>query len=181
MKILARICSVLALFISVAAILVAGVFTIPKFFGIMPYIVESGSMEPMIHTGAVAFIDTHDRNIAIGDVITYQLGTEEAPKYVTHRVVREEPDGFVTQGDANDVEDANHITENQIVGTYRFSIPYAGRLFAQKSKITFVMVFWVVLVNAMSIIVSALARSSEEKESTDADDDESPREQQEDE
>lgn len=161
MKIFAKVFSAIALLISIAAILIAGIFTVPKFFGIMPYIVESGSMEPVIHTGAVAFIDTHDRDVAVGDVITYKIGAEDASKFVTHRVIREDPDGLVTQGDANDVEDANHVTEGQIVGTYRFSIPRAGRLFAQKSKITLIMVLWVVLMNLMSFVISWIADTSE--------------------
>ena len=164
MRIFAKICSAIALFVSIAAILIAGIFTIPKFFGVMPYIVESGSMEPVIHTGAVAFIDTHDRNVSVGDVITYKIGGEDTSKFVTHRVIREEPDGLVTQGDANDVEDANHVSESQVIGTYRFSIPYAGRLFAQKSKITLVMVFWVVLMNLMSLVISWLANASKNEE-----------------
>lgn len=164
MKLLSKIFYSLGLIVSVVVILVAAAFIVPKFVGIMPYIVESGSMEPQIHTGAVAFIDTHDKDVAVGDVVTYKIGEAGSEKYVTHRIVKESPDGYVTKGDANEVEDANCVKQEQIVGTYRYSIPYAGRLFAQKSKVTFVAVFWVILLNAMSMIINALAGKAEEEE-----------------
>lgn len=164
MKLLSKIFSLLGLTVSVIVLIVATAFIAPKFVGIMPYIVKSGSMEPQIHTGAVAFIDTHEKNVAVGDVITYKIGNAGSEKYVTHRIVGEKPDGYVTKGDANEVEDANCVKQEQIVGTYRYSIPHAGRLFAQKSKVTFVAIFWVILLNAMSMIVSAMAGKAEEEE-----------------
>ena len=97
-------------------------------------------------------------------MITYKIGEAGSEKYVTHRIVGDGPDGYITKGDANEVEDANSVKQEQIVGTYRYSIPYAGRLFAQKSKVTFVAVFWVVLLNAMSMIINALAGKAEEEE-----------------
>jgi len=163
-KLLSKIFSLLGLTVSVIVLIVAAAFIAPKFVGIMPYIVKSGSMEPQIHTGAVAFIDTHEKNVAVGDVITYKIGEAGSEKYVTHRIVGEKPDGYVTKGDANEVEDANCVKQEQIVGTYRYSIPHAGRLFAQKSKVTFVAIFWVILLNAMSMIVSAMAGKAEEEE-----------------
>lgn len=164
MKLLSKIFSLLGSTVSVIVLIVAAAFIVPKFVGIMPYIVESGSMEPQIHTGAVAFIDTHDKNVAVGDVITYKIGDAGSEKYVTHRIVGEKPDGYVTKGDANEVEDANCVKQEQIVGTYRYSIPHAGRLFAQKSKVTFVAIFWVILLNAMSMIVNAMTGEAEEEE-----------------
>lgn len=164
MKLLSKIFSLLGLTVSVIVLIVAAAFIAPKFVGIMPYIVKSGSMEPQIHTGAVAFIDTRDKNVAVGDVITYKIGEAGSEKYVTHRIVGEKPDGYVTKGDANEVEDANCVKQEQIVGTYRYSIPHAGRLFAQESKVTLVAIFWVILLNAMSMIVSAMAGKAEEEE-----------------
>ena len=164
MKLLSKIFSLLGLTVSVIVLIVAAAFIAPKFVGIMPYIVKSGSMEPQIHTGAVAFIDTRDKNVAVGDVITYKIGEAGSEKYVTHRIVGEKPDGYVTKGDANEVEDANCVKQEQIVGTFRYSIPHAGRLFAQKSKVTLVAIFWVILLNAMSMIVSAMAGKAEEEE-----------------
>ena len=116
MKLLSKIFSLLGLTVSVIVLIVAAAFIAPKFVGIMPYIVKSGSMEPQIHTGAVAFIDTRDKNVAVGDVITYKIGEAGSEKYVTHRIVGEKPDGYVTKGDANEVEDANCVKQGRSLG-----------------------------------------------------------------
>ena len=57
--------------------LVASVFVVPKLFGINPYVVLSGSMEPQIHTGAIAFVNTKDTAVKVGDVVTYRLANDE--------------------------------------------------------------------------------------------------------
>lgn len=63
-------------------IVIAAIFILPKAAGFTPYIVESGSMEPTIHTGAIAFINTKDRDVAAGDVVTYRIGTEEKTNWL---------------------------------------------------------------------------------------------------
>ena len=78
-------------------IVIAAIFILPKAAGFTPYIVESGSMEPTIHTGAIAFINTKDRDVAVGDVVTYRIGTEEKNKLVTHRIIREDGGVFITK------------------------------------------------------------------------------------
>ena len=47
----------------------------------------------------------------IGDVVTYTRDNY----YVTHRIIREDQDGVVTKGDANNTED-DEISKNSIVG-----------------------------------------------------------------
>lgn len=49
----------IVLILTVVIALVASVFVVPKLFGINPYVVLSGSMEPQIHTGAIAFVNTN--------------------------------------------------------------------------------------------------------------------------
>lgn len=59
--------------LTVLVILAASVFYIPRLARIQPYIVLSGSMEPAIPIGAVAFIDTKDTSVSVGDIVTYRL------------------------------------------------------------------------------------------------------------
>lgn len=94
-------------------------------FGIRPYITMSGSMEPAIHTGSVCFIDTDYRydDVVVGDVIAYQTANGDR---VTHRVIEVTSDGFVTQGDANDVSDGISTIRENFCGKNLFSIPYVG-------------------------------------------------------
>ena len=72
----------IVLILTVVIALVASVFVVPKLFGINPYVVLSGSMEPQIHTGAIAFVNTKDTAVKVGDVVTYRLANDEL---VTHR------------------------------------------------------------------------------------------------
>lgn len=64
----------IVLILTVVIALVASVFVVPKLFGINPYVVLSGSMEPQIHTGAIAFVNTKDTAVKVGDVVTYRPG-----------------------------------------------------------------------------------------------------------
>ena len=77
------------------------VLLIPGLFGIRPYVVYSGSMEPEIPTGAVVFTKEGEFSPKKGDIITFHNGDT----VVTHRVVKKEKDIFITKGDANKTED----------------------------------------------------------------------------
>ena len=135
-------------------IVIAAIFILPKAAGFTPYIVESGSMEPTIHTGAIAFINTKDRDVAVGDVVTYRIGTEEKNKLVTHRI-REDGGVFITKGDANDVEDMSSVSQEQIVGTYAYSIPKVGFVMAKLGhKQLGVIAAWIILLNLCSLIMT---------------------------
>lgn len=60
------------------------VLLIPGLFGIRPYVVYSGSMEPEIPTGAVVFTKEGEFSPKKGDIITFHNGDT----VVTHRVVK---------------------------------------------------------------------------------------------
>ena len=75
--------------LTVSVIILSAVFVIPRYFGVVPYIVRSGSMEPVIHTGSVAFINQGDKEVRPGDIVTYRLtGPSGSDTLVTHRVIR---------------------------------------------------------------------------------------------
>ena len=77
-------------------LMMALVLLIPGLFGIRPYVVYSGSMEPEIPTGAVVFTKEGEFSPKKGDIITFHNGDT----VVTHRVVKKEKDIFITKGDA---------------------------------------------------------------------------------
>ena len=89
-------------------LVMALVLLIPGLFGIRPYVVYSGSMEPEIPTGAVVFTKEGEFSPKKGDIITFHNGDT----VVTHRVVKKEKDIFITKGDAN--------------GRVVFHLPYLG-------------------------------------------------------
>ena len=123
----------------VTCTLAAGVLlVVPRAFGYRPYVVLSGSMEPNIHTGAVAYIDTKDTDLAPGDVAAFY---ESNGAVVTHRIVSgNETGGYTTKGDANDVEDMNIVPQENIIGTYKWSIPNLGYLISSLSAKTVTLV-----------------------------------------
>ena len=93
------------------------------FPGAGSYAVTTGSMTPTIDRGSMIYTyDTGDYEA--GDVVTFARESE----IVTHRIVGERDDGFVTKGDANENADSWTIPANQIRGTVLFSIPLYGFL-----------------------------------------------------
>ena len=67
-------------------LVMALVLLIPGLFGIRPYVVYSGSMEPEIPTGAVVFTKEGEFSPKKGDIITFHNGDT----VVTHRVVKKD-------------------------------------------------------------------------------------------
>ena len=122
-KITKLILNIITTVIIVVGILFIGLFC----FGIQPYVVESGSMQPTIQTGSVCFI--HKRanydNMKVGDIIAFKLDTGS---YATHRINSISEEGFVTKGDANKVVDNVVTTKNNFIGKNIFSIPKVGFL-----------------------------------------------------
>ena len=97
-------------------------------FGFTPLKVLSGSMEPAIKTGDLIIIkDIDESNIKTGDVITFKTDSDT---FVTHRVIGVSNENgkprFKTKGDANNVEDEDLISGNDVVGKYIFRIPRFG-------------------------------------------------------
>ena len=124
MRIIRKAVSIITIAFTAAVILCACIFCVPRLFGYTPYVVLSGSMEPVIHTGSVAFVNTRDTDAVPNDVVAYNLdGT-----IVLHRIISETTEGFITMGDANEAPDANPVEKQQVVGTFAFSIPAAGYL-----------------------------------------------------
>lgn len=134
-------------------------FVIPSLLGYKPRVVKSGSMEPEIMTGAIAYNDTHAKveDVKVGDIIVYQI--EES--YVTHRVVAINDDNtFTTKGDANQTEDLAPVKYDWFRGKTAFTIPYAGYILdIFQTKIG---VFTLILVTGLNIIYFIF--SDDEKE-----------------
>ena len=120
--------TLLVLVLALAAALV-GV----RLFGIEPYTVLSGSMEPTYPVGSLIYVRDVDANdLQVGDPITYVI---EGGTVVTHRIVGIIPDygedgspGFKTKGDHNQVEDGTPVNGKNVLGKPIFHIPVLGYL-----------------------------------------------------
>ena len=64
----------------------AFILLFPGLFGIRPYVVYSGSMEPEIQTGAVVFTKVEKLSPEKGDIITFRNGDT----VITHRVIKKQ-------------------------------------------------------------------------------------------
>jgi signal peptidase len=104
-----------------------------RIFGLTPYVVLSGSMEPNIPTGSVIYVAKAGiRDLEIGDPITYHLND----LVVTHRIVdiivdEDNPTSvsYKVKGDANNVVDGTPIPFENVIGEEIFHIPYLGFAF----------------------------------------------------
>ncbi len=98
---------------------------VPRLFGVTPYVVLSGSMEPTYHVGSLIFVDEDFDKIEVNDSITFYMN---ANTLVTHRVIEidEENMLYTTKGDANNTPDFKPVAFNNIVGVPMFTIPYLG-------------------------------------------------------
>lgn len=104
----------------------------PAVLGVTPMVVLSGSMsgeaDGHIEVGDLVFVGKAEpAELKTGDVIAFM----EGEVVVTHRIVKIETgeDGelqFITKGDANNAIDLRPVTEEQLVGIYRFRIPKVG-------------------------------------------------------
>jgi signal peptidase len=111
--------------------LAAAVIVVPAVAGATPLTVLTSSMEPKLPPGTLVVIKpVEPREVAIGDVITYQLRSGEAT-VVTHRVISVSQTAggeysFITQGDNSAQPDPEPIREVQLRGKLWYSVPYIG-------------------------------------------------------
>jgi len=102
---------------------------VPDFFGIKPFVVVTGSMEPAIYGGDLVITKTVDPSkLKPNDIISFKDGNS----VITHRIKElTEKDGepaFITQGDANNAADENPVAYSQVEGIHLFKIGRLGNL-----------------------------------------------------
>lgn len=120
--------------IVVSLCLYFSVFKIPGNFKLL--VVQSGSMEPAIKTGSVILIQKQDTYFN-GDIISFTTSGKDS---TTHRIVRNQiingKEFFTTKGDANQGEDREIVSVDQVLGKTKIIIPYLGYLisFAKTQK-----------------------------------------------
>lgn len=128
---LKKILNYLTTIIVVVVVILASLLVGVRIFGLQPFVVLSGSMEPEYHVGSLIYVKSVDyRALQVGDDITYMLDKDTV---VTHRIIEvlvdeEDPETlrYFTQGIANEVPDATSIHYKNIIGKPLFAIPYLG-------------------------------------------------------
>ena len=109
-------------------IIIVGIAFIGLFiYGIQPYVVETGSMEPTLKTGSLCFVNkrVEFKDMKKGDIIAFKL---DSGSFATHRIEKVTDQGFITKGDANSAVDNIVVTNNDFIGKNVFSIPGVGKI-----------------------------------------------------
>jgi len=139
-------------FVLTAGVLLAvvGVATLviaPQVAGVKGVIVLTGSMEPALKTGGLAFmrpltnldegtVDVRVRRdaldaIEVGDIITFRAWNNPRQQ-ISHRLIEivDAPSGreFLTKGDNSPEPDRLPVPADAVVGTIEYHIPYIGWL-----------------------------------------------------
>ncbi len=90
------------------------------------YILVSGnSMEPNFHRGDLVITQKHPK-YRIGEAVAYYDPMLEGVIY--HRIVAQEQDGFLVQGDANSWLDSHIPTDEDILGAEWIYLPGVGNI-----------------------------------------------------
>lgn len=111
------------------AVIILILASVCQIMNLKPVVVLSGSMEPEMKTGSMAFIDMKDKDVEKGDIISFKNGEV----LVSHRVVEITEEGYKTKGDNNDDEDEGTVKKENVEGTVLFSVPGMGYFLKTKA------------------------------------------------
>lgn len=137
----------------------------PSILGHRLYIVESGSMEPAIKMGSMIGVkEIEASEIEIGDTVSFYTQNKEAK--VTHRIVdiKAGGDEIITRGDANNMDDPNPRSKNEVIGKVVFSIPFIGFIFHYLSKP--ISIVLIIILGAAWLLIPKILGKGREKNST---------------
>ena len=109
-------------------------------YGVRPTVILSGSMEPELMTGCMAFVNQRVdyEDLVIGDIIQFQTETGVS---CIHRVINITEAGIETKGDNNEHSDGITTIEQNFQGKVVFNIP----------KVVAIFVVFALLCNALDI------------------------------
>lgn len=106
---------------------------ISRIAGYTPLTVQTDSMLPTFASGDMIIIHSCDpATLQVGDIITFHTIIQNQYVLNTHRIASiEDHNGlhsYITKGDNNQIEDSHVISDGDIVGIYKTTIPGAGKL-----------------------------------------------------
>ena len=133
--------------------------------GAKGYAVITDSMVPVFKKGDIVFVkETDFSSVNEGDILTVSF--PDSSGYFTHRVVSVDRDAgmFRTKGDANESEDPQPSTAEQIVGKVWYSVPLLGYISIFISSMNLIKIS-VILAIVVIILVTATTIISKSKKS----------------
>jgi signal peptidase I len=121
------------LLLCVAGLAAVVLIIVPIATGSQTYSVLTSSMAPTYPPGTFLVVKpTEFDQLQTGDVVTFQMESGR-PDVITHRIIGFTADQtgdrlLLTQGDNNDIADANPVREIQVRGKLFYAVPYVGFL-----------------------------------------------------
>lgn len=129
-----KIWNVTVTLLLLVALALAVAFTGVRLFGLTPFTVTSGSMEPVYPVGSMIYVKQVDpQDVQVGETITFYL---DASTVATHQVWAIEGESFRTQGIANRdsagniLHDAVPVPFDALIGKPVACIPCLGFVYA---------------------------------------------------
>ena len=130
------------------------------FFGYKPYIISSESMEPIYQKHCIVIIkkNTYDQ-VKEKDLIAFKA-EKIGGKPAFHRVIEVTPEGFVTKGDANQLQDEQVVNRDAFLGREVFHTNAIAKIFplTQTTQGLILLIGTPVLLIAIIIIVTKLVK-----------------------
>lgn len=160
-----KICNIVSITLLTIMIFMVLALAGPPLLGYKTYAVLSGSMEPKLQVGSMAYVKpTRPNAISKGDIITYTL-SGDSKTLVTHRVIDIDYKNkeFITKGDANEVKDGP-IGFQRLVGKMIFTIPYLGYAAVYlKTKKGLIIIAAILVLMILSNTIPEILKKEEQK------------------
>jgi signal peptidase len=125
--------------------------------------IETGSMEPNLPVGTIAFIKQVD-TLEPTDIITFRQPTDARP--ITHTFIGYTDDGSLrTKGDANQTPDEHSVPlqMSDVMGKVMFSIPFFSVGYWSSAKGVLSLV-WLGMISLIMLVVLVRTKSESRKE-----------------
>ena len=103
--------------------------------------ITSGSMMPEIQVGEIVIL-IRKQEYKENDIITYQVNNSY---FVTHRIVKLKEEGYITKGDANNIEDKEIVKKQDVKGKVIFHSKVLGKVFKYKFYIAIILIIFLIL------------------------------------
>ena len=133
-RLAARAGALLQLVVVLAAFGAVLLAVVPAVMGYHGETVLSGSMQPTLHVGDVAYIKSvRSDSLHVGEVVTFRVPALHNA-LVTHRITAIAGSGpgavLTTKGDNNPVRDTFTTPATRVIGAYAFTVPKLGKVLA---------------------------------------------------
>lgn len=127
-------------------------------FGYSYFVVATGSMTGTIEINDIIFVKlgNNPEKLDVQDIVTFK---DKEGQIITHRIISKSGDNFVTQGDANNVQD-DGINKNQIIGKVMLIVPPG--LLLKSIAIFLILFIFLALINFDTIIKKFIVKNDNE-------------------